>query len=348
MNKKYTIRDIAELAGVSKGTVDRVLHKRGKVSEDALKKVNKVLDAIDFRPNPIAKNLKNNKIYRLCLLFPSPVQDAFWQPCLAAVAEIEDNYRNFGIQIEQYPFDADSTKSFTETARRVIESAPDAILMVPLFYYEAQEISEQCEKADILISTFNNTIDAESPRNFIGQDLYQSGRIAAKLFDMLMNKGHLAVVHIDQDFKNATHMQEKERGFLQYFEEKGTADFSVSKFNIKKDPTADYKAILQAYLDENPSIDGLFITTSKTHIAADINAESNKKRTLIGYDLIEKNTQHLQKGRIDFLIHQNIKKQTFYGLRNLAEHFLFDKEIPKKQLIPIDIVTTENFKQYLL
>ena len=38
MNKKYTIKDIAQMAGVSKGTVDRVLHKRGKVSEDALKK----------------------------------------------------------------------------------------------------------------------------------------------------------------------------------------------------------------------------------------------------------------------------------------------------------------------
>ena len=60
MLKKYTIRDIANLAGVSKGTVDRVLHHRGKVSETALKKVNDILDKIDFKPNLIAKNLKNN------------------------------------------------------------------------------------------------------------------------------------------------------------------------------------------------------------------------------------------------------------------------------------------------
>jgi len=32
------IKDIARAAGVSVGTVDRVLHNRGKVSEDALKK----------------------------------------------------------------------------------------------------------------------------------------------------------------------------------------------------------------------------------------------------------------------------------------------------------------------
>ena len=31
-NKKITIADVAKLAGVSKGTVDRVLHDRGGVS----------------------------------------------------------------------------------------------------------------------------------------------------------------------------------------------------------------------------------------------------------------------------------------------------------------------------
>ena len=44
MDKKHTIKDIAKLAGVSKGTVDRVLHKRGKVSPAALEKVNEELE----------------------------------------------------------------------------------------------------------------------------------------------------------------------------------------------------------------------------------------------------------------------------------------------------------------
>mgnify|MGYP001091850464 FL=1 len=52
MNKNYRIKDIAELSGVSTGTVDRILHERGKVSEDARKKVEKVLKEIDYQPNP--------------------------------------------------------------------------------------------------------------------------------------------------------------------------------------------------------------------------------------------------------------------------------------------------------
>ena len=34
MAKKIRIKDIADIAGVSAGTVDRVLHNRGHVAED--------------------------------------------------------------------------------------------------------------------------------------------------------------------------------------------------------------------------------------------------------------------------------------------------------------------------
>ena len=81
MDKKFTIKDIAELSGVSKGTVDRVLHGRGKVSEKALKSVEKVLKEIDYQPNPMARSLKNNKIYTICVILPDPEQDAYWIPC---------------------------------------------------------------------------------------------------------------------------------------------------------------------------------------------------------------------------------------------------------------------------
>ena len=45
--EKIRIKDVAELAGVSVGTVDRVLHNRPNVSEDARKKVEKALKDMD-------------------------------------------------------------------------------------------------------------------------------------------------------------------------------------------------------------------------------------------------------------------------------------------------------------
>ena len=51
MTKKYTIKDIAELAGVSKGTIDRVIHNRGNVAKDVEDKVKQLLADINYQPN---------------------------------------------------------------------------------------------------------------------------------------------------------------------------------------------------------------------------------------------------------------------------------------------------------
>ena len=96
MKKNYTIKDIAELAGVSKGTVDRVIHKRGKVSSKALEQVNKVLDQIEYKPNPIAKSLKNNKVYNIAILLPDADNDPYWLPCYDAIKQVENEFSHFG------------------------------------------------------------------------------------------------------------------------------------------------------------------------------------------------------------------------------------------------------------
>lgn len=46
-----TIKDIAVLAGVSRGTVDRVLNNRGSVNPDTARKINEVAKALDYKPN---------------------------------------------------------------------------------------------------------------------------------------------------------------------------------------------------------------------------------------------------------------------------------------------------------
>jgi len=55
-NKNIRIKDIARMAGVSEGTVDRVLHKRGDVSIKSMEAVTKVLDEFNYTPNILARS----------------------------------------------------------------------------------------------------------------------------------------------------------------------------------------------------------------------------------------------------------------------------------------------------
>ncbi len=58
------------MAGVSAGTVDRVLHNRGDVSVSSREKVQKVLDEIDYHPNMFAIGLAAKKRYHIVCIIP--------------------------------------------------------------------------------------------------------------------------------------------------------------------------------------------------------------------------------------------------------------------------------------
>jgi len=345
MDKKLTIKDIALLAGVSKGTVDRVFHKRGKVSKNTLDRVNEVLNEIDYQPNLIARNLKNNKIYHICVILPDPSIDSYWLPCVKGIEEAVREFKQFNLSIATYYFNPESTKSFLNANDAVLNLAPDAVLLTPLFYKETLNVVENYNEKGIIVNVFNNQVQLSTIKSFVGQDLFRSGRVAAKLLDLLSNDGQIAIIHIDEKYKNAVHMQEKESGFRDYFSENDNQDFRIITLKLK---THNIETNFNNFLEENSNLKGIFVTTSKAYQIAKIISDAKYAHiAIIGYDLIDENMTYLKQGVIDFLIHQNPKRQVYLGLTCLVEYFLFDKEIPNTTLLPIDIVNAENASFYV-
>ena len=81
MNKlpeRIRIKDIARLADVSVGTVDRVLHGRTGVSEASRKRVEEILKQLDYQPNMYASALASNKKYLFVCLLPQHKEGDYW------------------------------------------------------------------------------------------------------------------------------------------------------------------------------------------------------------------------------------------------------------------------------
>lgn len=66
-----TIKDIAEMAGVSRTTVSRVLNSSGYVSEDAKKRVEKVIEETGYVPSESAKSLRTKKTKVIGVILPT-------------------------------------------------------------------------------------------------------------------------------------------------------------------------------------------------------------------------------------------------------------------------------------
>lgn len=70
MSKNVTIYTIAEEAGISAATVSRYLTGSANVREANRKKIEKIIQKYDFKPNAIARNLANQETKTLGLVLP--------------------------------------------------------------------------------------------------------------------------------------------------------------------------------------------------------------------------------------------------------------------------------------
>ena len=99
-DQNYTIKDIARMAGVSAGTVDRVLHNRGDVSPKSKAKVQKVLDEIHYQPNVFAIGLAAKKKYSFLCLIPYYIEHDYWHSVVGGIERARQELRPFNVGID--------------------------------------------------------------------------------------------------------------------------------------------------------------------------------------------------------------------------------------------------------
>ncbi|HLT74059.1 MAG TPA: substrate-binding domain-containing protein [Ohtaekwangia sp.] len=348
LGKNIRIKDIAKLAGVSAGTVDRVLHNRGRVSEEALKKITAVMEQIDYKPNLIARTLGSNKKYAISVIVPDPAADPYWAQAHEGIRIAQSEWNQYGVNVNVELFDLRDKESLQKTAAAAMRSQPDGIVIAPIFYHESLPLFEEFKQSSVPFVLFNTSIPGITPMSFIGQDLYESGRVGAELMVIGQpDAGKYAVLHIDEDIHDSVHLSQKEKGFRDYFLQKGRKNSEILDFNL--DPEAGNFRQQLTDLFRDPELHGIFISTSKgTAVAAALLKEVGKRAIrVIGYDMLEDNLKYLREGYIDFLINQNPKRQVNLGISHLINHLMFKRTPPERELFPLEVITPENLNSYL-
>ena len=112
--EKIRIKDIAERAGVSVGTVDRVLHNRPNVSKPAREKVEAALKDMNYQPNVYASALAYNKSYVFYMLLPQHESEAYWEEVEQGVRKAVETRRDFHIDVKLVYYERFNNESFTK------------------------------------------------------------------------------------------------------------------------------------------------------------------------------------------------------------------------------------------
>ncbi|MCX6321036.1 MAG: LacI family DNA-binding transcriptional regulator [Bacteroidia bacterium] len=348
--KKARIKDIARLAGVSIGTVDRVIHKRGEVSEKTRQRVQRILKETNYSPNVMAQVLKLKKRFHMVSLLPEPTEDnSFWLKHPLGMTRAIEELDPFPVTLSQVTFDMQCEDDFQKKTIAVLNLKPDGVLLAPIFKSESIAFCSRLYKEKIPFVFIDGFIENTNFLAYIGEDIFQSGRVAGQLIDMITpEKSDILVVTIARNIQNVHHLNKRKHGFLSYFHKSGINKGKKININIPDPSSESVRIAFDKVLEENPGIGSIFITGSRSYlIALYLEEKGLKSINLIGYDLLDMNVKYLKSGITRFLIGQRPEEQTYKGIKKLFEFLSLHKVPDKIEYIPVDVVTSENVDFFL-
>lgn len=180
-----TLKMIAEMSGVSRGTVDRVLNGRGDVKPEVARRVEEVARTLDYRPNTVAKSLATQRRdMKICVILH--IQgNFFFDEVIAGVERAAAEIVDFGISVS-----VKRTANFDpESQLRNIDEADmegfSAIVLVPINDPRIVARVNELTRAGIPVVYLTSYLEGTEYLCHVGCDYFKAGRMAAELFDLL-------------------------------------------------------------------------------------------------------------------------------------------------------------------
>lgn len=349
-NERITIKDIAEKAGVSVGTVDRVLHGRPNVSKKTLAKVNTALEEMNYEPNMYASALANSRRYDFYCLMPKHESEAYWEEVEDGQRKCCEARRDFHVHITTKYYKRNDLESFTEQYTSIIEAQPDGVILVPTKLDITRLFTDELHAHNIPFIMLDSYLPDLRPLAFFGQDSFASGYFAAKML-MLIAHDEKEIMLMKQtlDGVNVASKQQDNRevGFRHYM----TDHFPNVKINMVdlpyQTPRKTHETILEQYFEEHPGTHHCITLNSKAHLVGEFLLKTNRRNIqIMGYDMVEKNAKCIRDGSISFLIAQHGYQQGFSSVDALVRAIILKKNVTPVNYMPIEILSKENVQFY--
>lgn len=349
VNSKIRIKDIAERAGVSVGTVDRVLHKRPNVSAEALKKVETALAEMNYQPNVYASALASNKSYDFYLLLPKHESEAYWAEVEDGAMHARDNIRDFKVQVNTLYYDRFAYDTFEKVCEQCIENQADGVIIVPSTLDVTRKYTDQLQERQIPFVLLDSYMPDLKPLAFYGQDSFASGRFAARMLSFIARgEKEIMILKLTNKGRVASKQQaNREMGFRNYLQDHYPhVKITELELPINGDKNL-YDKALEVFFENHPNIHHCITFSSKAHIVGNFLLRTNRRKVqIMGYDMVEKNAECMRQGSVSFLIAQHGYMQGYNCVDALFRAIILKKEVNPVNYMPIELLTPENLEFY--
>lgn len=345
--KKVKIKDIALKAGVSTGTVDRVLHGRGKVSPRTREKVDQAIAELRYKPNIIARTLARQSPMHIYTLLPYPYQDLYWKKIREGAETGMQEYEAFAVRNQTRYYDLYDKEHYLKMIQGALEEETDALIVGSDFHQETKELLDACYEKELPVVLLNSEINTAPYLSFIGIDPYAAGRVAGRIILSTRGLQSVLTLHLVQDLTNTLHLKNKELGLRDIIL---SSDLPFTCHSLSVDPmTAPRRKWMKRLsgLIREHDIDTLYVSNSKSYLVAKEMKTEFPDLYIIGHDLIGDNIPLLEQNIINVIIDQRGFQQGYLSIKILVDHLIRNQSVHQKHHLPLDIIYPENLPFFL-
>jgi LacI family transcriptional regulator, galactose operon repressor len=337
MARKATARDVAEAAGVSPATVDRVLNGRGGVAKD---KERRVLEWARRLGLDRALDQRAARTLRIAVLL-QPRDNPFHAALQAAFEAATHGFRHLNLQFRISHLDpADPRRTVRQIA--ALEPEHDALVVCSAHDDGIAGALAEVAARDKPVITLATDIRGGGRRTYVGPDNWKAGRVAGDLMGRLLGRAGGDVVMIAGMFSMIGH-EEREMGFRSVLRERYPQCRLTEVLQSLERGERAGDLVFRA-LKSNPGIRGIYNASAgaRTVVEAIRALGRGGDVVFITHELTEERRGLLREGLIDAIIDQNPELEVRTAVEVIAAHFGRLDALPGSAVTPVQIHMIEN------
>lgn len=340
-----TMKQIADLAGVSRGTVDRVLNNRGIVNEETARKVRRIAESLNYTPSIAARSLAAIKRgIKLLYIIPDPERGPFFRKVLEGVLKKAEELSEYGVTVEIAKFGLENLPEIEPVISGAISSGISGVALIAPSIDPFNAAFKTMRDHNIPFVAVNIDSPESGRLAYVGSDVYRSGAAGAGLVRTMSRPGANVVV-LESLVSMEQRLNLRSRGF---FETMAAESPEINIRDVIPDCDDDYEtyALTKSYLASHPDTDVVFVNGAGVYGAcrAIENIPREKRPKLICYDLTAQMEPMLKNGVITATICQQPAMQATKPLDILFDYIALGiKPAQDKFFTSTEIIIKENY-----
>lgn len=321
-----TAKEIAELAGVSRGTVDRALKGREGVNPETKERILKIAEEHNYKPNLIGKALVySNRSVPVTVIMNS-IGNSFFEDVKKGMLAAEREYSDYGIKLNIREIKGYNACDIIKAVSDLPEDAKNVIL-TPV------EDETLCKKIDemtdggINVITLSSDISDSKRLTYVGCDYLKSGETAGRLVGLLSGgKANLCIVTGSLAHKGHRQRVEGVSNVIKEYKNIQIADVIENNDDNEKAYTA-----MKTVLKKNKNINFVCITAGGVTGTLKAIKESKRNIKVCSFDDTETTRKAMLNGDILATVYQQPFEQGYNAVKSVFETVVAKAAVPEYQ-----------------